>query len=149
MRDSDVISLVSLLAIGFGLGGCGKSSPVPPEAGVSCTADVGLDAWVAPVGSSGVTVYGTTNAPSDVTVRAIFVATQSVPLTAFNFRSWSVAVPLPELEFLALGGLARIPVTAFTSEGCQQLGGAVEPKVPIDGGSAESDGPPSDSSAER
>lgn len=110
-------------------------------------ANVALTAWVPATAASDVVVYGTTNAPSDVTVRAIYVAAQPVTRGSFNFRTWSADVPLAVLTALARGGAARIPVVAYTSAGCQSLPLDGEPLVLFDGG--VSPPPQDDASADR
>ena len=133
MRNHSVVFIPLLVLCGSSCGSSASHSATP-DGGLVCSADVGLSAWVSPATGSGVTVFGTTAAASDVTVRAVYVGTESVPLTTFNFRTWSVAVSTAELEALQHGGTARLPVVAFTSVGCQQLTGSLEPAVALDAG---------------
>jgi hypothetical protein len=104
------------------------------QASPICNADVGLTAWAPLTAVGDVTVFGMVDAPPGVTVRAIYVAAQTVTLSAFNFRTWSVDVPAAAVDALVRAGQARIPVIAYTSAGCQALTTSEEPLVLFDGG---------------
>lgn len=103
----------------------------PPEDETECTADIGLIAFAAEQAGSEVTVYGQTAPPPGVTVHAIFVGGAEVPHTTFNFRAWSVEIAGERLRSLTRDEIARIPIVAFASSGCQRLSDSEMPVVRI------------------
>lgn len=134
MKALGVLLIVTVVTASCSSSASSSASRDGQAEGSTCNADVGLTAW-APLRAVGdVTVFGMTNAPPGVTVRAIYVAAQTVTLSAFNFRTWSVDVPAAALEALVRAGQARIPVIAYSSAGCQVLTTSAEPLVLFDGG---------------
>ena len=98
----------------------------------SCSIDVGLTARAeSDPTESPVNIFGTTNAPDGVTIRAIYVGGTMVPRTEYNYRSWTVSLNLDLLKALAVDGEALIPVVAITSSGCQELTGEDRPLVRV------------------
>jgi hypothetical protein len=85
-------------------------------------------------------VFGTTNTPQGVTVRAVVVAGVDVPLTTFNFRGWSVDLSADLVTSLARSGIATIPVVAYASDGCVSLEPPLAVRIPSDAGVQLSDG---------
>ena len=100
-----------------------------------CNFDVGLAAMSNPSPESGpFRFYGTTNAPNDVTVRAIYIGSTKAKKDEFNYRAWTADVDMAQLKALAVDGVASVPVVAFTSAGCQSLAEDEMPRItlPVD-----------------
>ena len=98
----------------------------------ACTEDVQLVAYADRTKTaSGVRVFGESAAPVGVTVRAIHVAGEPVPKTAFNFRGWQVDLSQELLEAVAVDDLAVLSVVAYVNEGCQALEPEKQPRVQV------------------
>lgn len=97
-----------------------------------CTEDVGLVAYADRIKTaSGVRVFGESAAPAGVTVRAIHVAGEPVPKTAFNYRGWQVDLSQEMLEAVAVDDVAVLSVVAYVNDGCQTLETEKQPRVQV------------------
>lgn len=121
-----------VLALGAALlAGCQSEAGAPPPEG-PCTESLELRAYAKRAATaSGVRIFGETRAQAGVTVRAVSVAGQDVPLSSFNYRGWQVDLSQDLLEALAVDGVATISVTAYTNQGCAELPENARPQVSV------------------
>lgn len=128
MRMRDLIAL----SICPSIVACHGTDENPSLPSGPCTEDVALAAFADSTDtSSGVRVFGASSAPAGVTVRAVHVAGEPVPLSAFNYRGWQVDLSQSLLQALAVDGIASLSVIAFTNTGCEALSETSEPKVRV------------------
>ena len=101
------------------------------DAALECTLDIGLQANASALSNGVVTIYGTSSAPQGISVQSIFVASQPVAQSQFNFRSFTVQIPLDVLRAYEQDGVATLPVIAYTSGGCSEIVPEDQPAVTL------------------
>ena len=93
--------------------------PLPDSS--TCDAPLEMNALASLQPDGSVQIIGGVHARDGVTVRALYVANTLVPRIDFNYRSWTLNVPVGTVNAATHAGVATLSVIAYSSMGCARM----------------------------